>query len=87
MGTAPTPGCIPPDKKTLHDFREYMLTVQGALKDPPSKAKSRLEVLEASRNELCSDARNIIPSPLRINDARTEITIARQSLLTALASN
>ncbi len=86
MGEAPSPGCMPPGKKQQNDFREYMFAVQAALRELPPTAKSRLETLEASRNKLCSEAQNTIPSPQRVNEARAEISATRQSLLLALTA-
>ncbi len=85
-GESATPGCIPPGKREIASFREYMFAVQAALRESPPVAKSRLEVLEASRSKLCPAAQNTIPSPQRINEARAEISAARQSLLVALAA-
>jgi hypothetical protein len=83
-GESSTPGCIPPGKKEVANFREYMFGIQAALQVPPPTAKSRIEALDASRKRLCADAQNTIPSPQRINEARAEISAARQSLLSAL---
>ena len=83
-GESPIRGCIPPGKREITAFREYMFAVQAALREPPPSTKSRLDALEASRNKLCPDAQNTIPSPQRINEARAEIAAARQSLLSAL---
>ncbi len=83
-GESSTPGCIPPGKKEIASFREYMFGIQAALQEPPPTAKTRIEALEPSRKKLCADAQNTIPSPQRINEARAEISAARQSLLSAL---
>ncbi len=83
-GESSTPGCIPPGKKEIASFREYMFGIQAALQEPPPTAKTRIEALEASRKKLCADAQNTIPSPQRLNDARAEISAARQSLLSVL---
>jgi hypothetical protein len=86
MGQAPTSGCVPPSQKELSKYREYMFAVQAALREPPSTTKSRVEALEVSRTKLCPDAQNAIPSPQRINEARAEISAARQALMSAVAA-
>ena len=85
MGTpAPKQGLHP----TVHDiqaYREYMLAVQSALREPPEKAKIRLDGLAQKRASLSEVERNITPDPQKSNHTRIDVMSARAELLQALA--
>ncbi len=86
MGSpAPKQG-LPPAVQEIHDYREYVLAVQKALRQPPAKAKVSLDGLEAKRATLSDVERNLIPNPQKSNLGRIEVMKARAELLQALAA-
>jgi hypothetical protein len=82
---APKEG-LPPTATELQMYREYMLAVQAALRQPATKAKSLLDGLDANRNRLGEVERSLIPNPQKANAVRTEIATTRAELLQALAA-
>jgi hypothetical protein len=86
MGSpAPKQG-LPPSAAEIQAYREYMLAVQAALREPPQKAKSLLESLEARRSNLGEVEQAMIPSTQKSNAARIEVMTARAALINALAA-
>ena len=81
--TAPAKG-LPPSAQDIQAFEAYMRAVQAALKESPEKAKVRLEGLEAKRAALPEVEQQMIPNPLKSNQARIDIAQARAELLQAL---
>lgn len=82
---APKQG-IPPSTQEIRAYREYMLAVQAALREPPAKAKTLLDDLETKRRSLGEVEQNLIPNPQKPNAARTELMTARAKLVQALAA-
>jgi hypothetical protein len=72
---------IPPTMQEIQGFREYMLAVQAALREPPGKAKALLDDLEPKRLACGEVEQNLIPSALQINAARIELITARTELM------
>lgn len=86
MGSpAPKQG-LPPTVQEIHVYREYMLAVQAALREPPAKAKILLDGLEAKRASLSEVERSISPGPQKSNLARMDVMTARAELLQSLAA-
>ncbi len=76
--------CIPPNAQQVQAYRAYMSDVATALRLPPPATKERLVPLEAQAKGLCEAIRNVVPSSKATNDARIEVTVAREALLQAL---
>ena len=84
MGQAAPKDCTPPSAGQVKLYHEYMGEVASALRLQPAATKGRLAELESRANQICETIRQAIPSPGRVNDAREEITAARQNLLVEL---
>ena len=85
MGSpAPKQG-LPPTAQDIHIYRDYMLAVQSALREPPEKTKVLLAGLEPKRAALNEVEQNITPNPQKSNSTRIDIMAARTGLLQALA--
>jgi len=82
---APKQG-LPPTSQDVQEYREYMLAVQAALREPPMKAKTRLDDLQRRKDSLGEVEQNAIPNPQKSNAARIEIMTARAELMQALAA-
>ena len=86
MGSpAPKQG-LPPTAQEIQVYREYMLAVQAALREPPLKARSTLNELETKRRSLGEVEQEVTPSTQKSNAARIEIMTARAELLQALGA-
>jgi len=70
----------------IQGYREYMLAVQAALREPPAKAKALLHGLEPKRPAFGEVEQNLIPSAQQINAARIELMRVRTELMQTLSS-
>lgn len=77
---------IPPTMQEIQGYREYMLAVLAALREPPAKAKALIDGLESKRRAFGEVEQNLIPNPQGINAARIELTTARTELIQTLSS-
>jgi hypothetical protein len=85
MGSpAPKQG-LPPTAQEIQAYREYMLAVQAALREPPLKARTLLNDLETRRSSLGEVEEGMTPSAQKSNGARIEVMTARAELTQALA--
>jgi len=86
MGSpAPKQG-LPPTAQEIQVYREYMLAVQAALREPPTKARILLDALEAKKGGLGEVEQSMIPNPQKSNAARIEVMTARAKLIQVLAA-
>jgi len=76
---------LPPTGEDIQTARAYMLAVAGALREPPAKATSDLEGLQARRAALGEVELSMAPNPQAVNAARTEVMTARADLMRALS--
>jgi hypothetical protein len=76
---------IPPTMQEIQGYREYMLAVQAALREPPAKAKALIDGLEPKRSTFGEVEQNLIPNPQGINAARIELMTARTELMQTLS--
>jgi len=83
-GEAIPQGSTVPDPKDLNRFREYMAAVKSALELSPDVTKARLEMLRAQKQTLNPITQRLIPSPEKMNESRSEVFVARKTLLVAL---
>ena len=67
-------------------FHAAMASAVQAMKLPPTEAAPRLQHLQESTQSLNPYFRETIPSFVRINEARAQISAARQDALSALAA-
>lgn len=86
MGSPAPKDGLHPTARDIRIYNEYMLSVQSALREPPGKAKTLLDALEAKRAGLKEVEQNITPKPQKSNLNRTEVMTARTELLQALSS-
>jgi len=86
MGQPAPKDCMPPDKRQISLYHDYMSDVANALRLPPPAAKQRIAELESKAKTICETIRVAIPSPEHVNEARVEITTARKDLLEVLAT-
>jgi len=84
MGEPAPKGCVPPSLQQVQAYHSYMSDVKGALRLPPAATEQRLGELDAKLRRICESIRVAIPSPQRVNEARTDVIAARQTLLQAL---
>ncbi len=84
MGATLPKDCVPPSTQQVQAYSNYMSDVAAALRLPPPAAKQRLAELDGAAKVLCEAIRQVIPAPQRVNDARIEVTVAREALLQAL---
>jgi hypothetical protein len=84
MGGPAPKGCVPPSLQQVQAYHGYMSNVAGALRLPPAATQQRLVELDAQLKGICEAIRIAIPSPQRVNEARTDVIAARHSLLQAL---
>jgi hypothetical protein len=75
-----------PNSKDLEAFRALMAAAAADLRLPPDRAQEFLPQLQERASQLDSFFRQVVPSPVRINDARAKVEAARAKLLQALAS-
>ncbi|MGA9353815.1 MAG: hypothetical protein WBV46_09010 [Terriglobales bacterium] len=80
---APKQG-LPPTAEDIHAFREYMLVVEGALREPPAQAAPNVGAIQTKLQKLGEVERSMAPNPQGVNTARIEVTTARADLLRAL---
>jgi hypothetical protein len=76
-----------PSSTDTRQFEKLMKAAEGALREAPDKAATQLRTLQEGVSKLHLFYRESTPSFVRINDSRREVLMARQKLLTALASN
>ena len=86
-GDATTQKGLPPSDQDIHNFESYMHDVQLALRQPPDRAKTTLDGLDAKRSVLPDADLGLIPNPQKSNQARIDIAHARSELLQALAKS
>jgi hypothetical protein len=86
MGMA-VPKGVPPSEQDVEKYSEFMLAAQGALREPPEKAKPMLEDMESSERKLSQAVRLMLVSPVKCNETRAKVAAAREQLLQALATN
>jgi hypothetical protein len=82
---APKQG-LRPTAHEIHIYREYLLGVQAALREPPAKAKTLLAGLEAKRASLNNVERDMILDPQKSNLVRIEVMAVRAELLQVVAA-
>jgi hypothetical protein len=80
---APKQG-LPPTAEDIQKFREYMLAVTRALREPPASVTLIIAGLQARLQGLGEVERSLTPNPQGVNAARIEVTTARADLLRAL---
>jgi hypothetical protein len=83
----PAPEGLPPTQQDIDRYGEYMLAVQGALREHPDIATSLLNDLEPRERSLREVVQLLIPSPSGCNRARIRVHSDRDELLQTLASN
>jgi hypothetical protein len=83
----PAPEGLPPTQQDIDRYGEYMLAVQGALRQHPDIATALLNDLESRERSLRAVARRMIPSPSGCNRTRIKVLSDRAELLQTLASN
>jgi len=76
---------FPPTALDIQAYREYVLAVQAALREPPEKAKTLLHDLEPKLLALGAVEQGFIPGPQALNNARAEAWTARADLMQALS--
>ncbi len=81
VGKASPQEDLPPTLEDIQQFRQYMGAVGSALREPPMKAKTSIEQLEAEKARLGEVAQNMIPNAQRVNLIRIEATTTRAELL------
>jgi hypothetical protein len=86
MGATSPKDCVPPSTQQVQAYSNYMRNVAAALRLPAAKTPARLAELDGEAKDICGAVRQVIPAPQRVNDARTEVTGAREALLQALAA-
>jgi hypothetical protein len=85
VGT-PMPKGVPPSEQDIEKYSEFMLAAQGALREPPEKAKPLLEDLESRERKLSQVLQLRIVGPVKCNEARGKVAEAREHLLQALSA-
>ena len=84
---APVPKGVPPTQQDIDRYGEFMLAVQGALREHPDIATPLLSDLESRERSLREAERWMIPSLSQPNRARIKVLSVRDELLQVLASN
>jgi uncharacterized protein YggU (UPF0235/DUF167 family) len=84
MGEPAPRGCVPPSPQQVQAYHRYMSEVAAALRLKPTATKQQLAELDGKAKGICEAIRVAIPSPQRVNEARIEVTAARQALLQVL---
>jgi len=82
----PVPKGVPPTQEDLAKYSEFMLAAQGALREPPEKAKAVLEDMESRERKLSMVVQLMIAGPAKCNATRAKLVTAREGLMQALAS-
>jgi hypothetical protein len=83
---APKQG-LPPTAEDIQRYREYMLAVEGALREPPTKGAATIDGLQTKKTALGQVEQSLAPNPQKVNAARIEVMTARADLLRALGAN
>ena len=81
----PVPKGVPPTAQEIQAYREYVVAVQAALREPPAKAENLLHDLEPKRLALGELEQAFIPNPHILNSARPDVLAARAELMQALS--
>ena len=79
-------GASIPEPEDLSRFRTYTAGVKAALETSPDTAKTRIEMLGTQKQALNELIRRVVPSPQKVNEARSEVFAARKALLVALGA-
>lgn len=82
----PVPKGVPPSEQDMEKYSEFMLAAQGALREPPEKAKPLLEDLESRESKLSQVLQLRIVGPVKCNEARGKLAEAREHLLQVLSA-
>jgi len=82
----PVPKGVPPSGQDVEKYSEFMLAAQGALREPPEKAKPLLEDLESREGKLSQVLQLHIVGPVKCNETRGKVAEARQHLLQVLSA-
>jgi hypothetical protein len=82
----PVPKGVPPTLEDVAKYSEFMLAAQGALREPPEKAKAVLEDMESRERKLSMVVQLMIVGPVKCNATRAKVAAARERLIQALAS-
>lgn len=80
------PKGVPPSEQDVEKYSEFMLAAQGALREPPEKAKPLLEDLESRERKLSQVLQLHIVGPVKCNETRGKVAEAREHLLQALSA-
>jgi hypothetical protein len=83
----PVPKGVPPSEQDVEKYSEFMLAAQGALREPPERAKALLEDLESKERKL-SQVLQLQMAGLglvKCNETRGKVGEARAQLLQALS--
>lgn len=82
------PKGVPPSEQDIEKYSEFMLAAQGALREPPEKAKPVLEDMESRERKLSMVVQLQIGmlSPVSCNGTRAKVAVARAALLEALVA-
>jgi hypothetical protein len=83
--SAPKRG-LPPTTVEIRAYEEYMLAAQAALREPPGKARARVDNLESKMRRLGEPEQLQATSFRQSNDARVQVATQREELMQALAS-
>lgn len=84
----PAPGIYSvPNKSDIDSFHGLMADAEAALRVSPGLAQDRLRALQESVKTLHPFYQATVPSFSHINDARTELQLARERLLRAVAKH
>ena len=75
-----------PTAAEIAAFHRLMASAEAALRLPPDAASERLKTVQESAKALHPFFRDAMPSLTRVNDARTEVQVARALLLKAVAA-
>jgi len=83
----PVPKGVPPTQQDMDRYGEFMLAVQGALREHPGVATPLLTDLEYQERSLREAERLLIPNLSLCSRARTKLQSDRNELLQTLASD
>jgi hypothetical protein len=76
-----------PGPRDFAAFRALMSAAEEDLRLPPDRARERLRQLQERAARLDPFFRQVVPSPVRINEARAKVEAARSKLLQVLAAS
>jgi hypothetical protein len=76
----------PESDDKIRAYGEYMLAAQAALREPPTKAKSRIADLESKLRRLGKVEQILIPGLRGTNEARILLATAHHELMQALST-